>query len=215
MPRKPQEPTPLGGGWYLTLLGEKLQGRVAAYEASGLNPDKYPQQKAAENQHVSKRQAEIQDRRDHVAQLLLSKVPHRVIAEQLDISMATLHDDVKAVREQWREELLGSIADQAIEELRSLREDEYRIRMAMQREPSGKTKLPYYDRILKIQAHRGELLGLDAPTVTSILTAVSREQDDQVVFHVGGGTSEEYVKMLMRAQGINPATAPRFPDGSK
>ncbi|RLC54701.1 MAG: hypothetical protein DRH89_09165 [Candidatus Cloacimonadota bacterium] len=214
MVKKPTEPAVLGGGWYRTPGGEKVRGRVAAYKASGLDPDKYSRQKAAAAQHSRTRQDEIAARRVDVAQLLRSKVPHRVIAEQLDISMDTLYKDVTAVRDQWRDDQLDAIADEAIEELQSLREDEYRIRMALQRDPSGRSKLHYYDRIMKIQIRRGDLLGLDAPRVTAILTATSKQRDD-VIFTVGGGTSEEYVDALILAQGLDPDTVPRLPDGSK
>lgn len=104
------------------------------------------------------RQAEIESRRPRVSQLLLAGKTYREIAEFLGVGLGTIHRDVKAIRESWREEQRISTDAWVTQELARLAKLEG---PAVSQALEG--SLRAVDRCLRIMERRARLLGLDAP----------------------------------------------------
>lgn len=198
-------PEPIGGGWFLLPDGKtKLQGRVAAYRAAGLDPKKYgsKQKDAAQQRH---RKAEIEQRRYRVEEMMTKRLSIRDIASDLGVGHSVVGEDVKAIREGWRERHTGMIDDYVIEELESLNSDEAWLREMIRVEQNDDRKLRMFDRVFRVMVRRSELLGLDAPKVQRVLAGDEEDGGVRPLF-IAGGTEEEYLAALKRAQGIDPET---------
>lgn len=206
---KPKRDTPKpyhkGGGWYVVTFPdgttETVKGPDAAYELAGLPP---PGKKTSNQVRAERRNNEItaEERRSKIAALLVRKVPYRQIASTLGVAIGTVASDVEKIRAEWRTSALDNLEDYVIEELATLDNDEYELRMLLQRQATVENRLRAYDRILKIRERRAKLLGLDAPTVQQVLLSPgpSAGGSDNLIFRVGGGETD-YVETLKAAQG--------------
>jgi len=193
-------PEPIGGGWYRLVDGSKIQGRAAAYDAAGLDPEKTGNRRS-DAARQRRRQAEIDDRRATVASLLVQKVPYVDIARSLEVSLGTIAADVKTIRAQWKQQQSDDIEEYVIEELRTLDSDEYDLRLRWQAVGDDRLKVRIYDRILKLRAERRRLLGLDAPTVNRhVFTPDSGEEygAETAVFRAGG-SKENFLDAVQSA----------------
>lgn len=196
--QKKQLPEPIGGGWYKLADGSKVRGRPAAYKAAGLDPDKDGNRRSDAARQRRRKQT-IAERRLLVAGLMTSKVPQRVMAKELDVSLDTIVKDVAAVREQWKVEQTRQIDEYVHQELAALEDDEYRLRLRYQAAIGDAHKNQIYDRILKVMTRRQDLLGIAPPDVRRV--AITVEATSEHVVFRAGGSRDEYIAALRAAQG--------------
>jgi DNA-binding CsgD family transcriptional regulator len=97
-------------------------------------------------------------RREHVARLVLDGNTYRDIADTLDVSLATIADDVQALREAYRERYAEDFATHASIELAKLDRAE---QVLWPQIDDG--KLAAIETFVKISRRRAQLLGLDRP----------------------------------------------------
>jgi uncharacterized protein YerC len=121
------------------------------------------ERRKARSGHVRDRQspheaATIERRREHVARLVLDGNTYRTIAEQLDVSLATIADDVHALRGAYRERYAEDFAAHASIELAKLDRAE---QVLWPQIDDG--KLAAIETFVKISRRRAQLLGLDKP----------------------------------------------------
>jgi hypothetical protein len=87
------------------------------------------------------------------------------MAERLGVASSTISEDVKVIRERWRERAVADYASRLAEELAKLDllEDEL-LPIALSGSPKGGVSLRTVDRVLAIRDRRARMLGLDAPS---------------------------------------------------
>jgi transposase len=116
---------------------------------------------AAKGEELTK----IEERRAQVAQLLTRHHTYREMAQQLGVSHSTIGEDVKVIRERWRERACTDYADLLAEEMAKLDLLEREILpKALSGGPEGGVNLRAVDRVLAIRDRRARMLGLDAPS---------------------------------------------------
>ena len=92
-----------------------------------------------------------------------SRPPHH--AQQLGVSHSTVGEDVKVIRERWRERACTDYADLLAEEMARLDLLEREVLpKALSGGPEGGVNLRAVDRVLAIRDRRARMLGLDAPS---------------------------------------------------
>lgn len=117
---------------------------------------------------------EIEQRRDQVAVMLVSRTPYRTMARQLNVSTGTIAKDVKAIRKAWQDRYADEYHEHAAEQLATL--DIVKQRLIPRVLTGGKTErdpetgqnrrtmdLFALDRLLGVMDREARLLGLDAP----------------------------------------------------
>jgi len=117
----------------------------------------------------TKQQAKMANRRRQVASLYLRGHTQQQIADQLDVTQATISKDVNWLLQQWREEHQHETdlrVAKHLEELTAMR------REAWDTLPEGKERI---EALLKIQDRETKLLGLDSPKRHDIGLALSPE----------------------------------------
>ena len=115
--------------------------------------------------------AEREQRRRQVAQLTIAGVPQTQIAEQLGVTQPTVSNDLRAIRGRWQQDLARDTLEHVADELGKLAEWErqlMRIALAVGPENAAAREDPEerrraWDTLLKLQARRSRLIGLDAP----------------------------------------------------
>lgn len=111
--------------------------------------------------HPRAKQQEIEreDRRRKVAAILLSGVTDQVqIAKQLGVSQPTIHRDVKAIEERWREQAAADIATAKGQDLQRIE----RLIAALWGDAIAGKWLAV-DRITALLSRKAAMLGYDAP----------------------------------------------------
>lgn len=145
------------------------------------------------------KQALMEKRRIKVAEMLISHVTYRSMAEQLDVSVSCIHSDVHAILERWAEEQRPKERwTWIVREIQKLGDLEFRLTNhldtldVLDQGKGYKTYIDEHvkiiDRILKIMERRSRLLGLDAPSrqihmefnLNEILEALPEEYREQV-----------------------------------
>jgi hypothetical protein len=97
--------------------------------------------------------------------LLTRHLTYREMAQQLGVSHSTIGEDVKVIRERWRERAGNDYADFLAEELAKLDQLEREVLPhALSSGPKGGVNLRAVDRVLTIMERRGRYLGLDSPS---------------------------------------------------
>lgn len=116
------------------------------------------------------KRTEIADRRRKVAALALARMTlvqiQSTFAETgYQVGVATLGQDMKAIRADWRASALLDFAQAQEQELAALASDETRLRgcMAKLAQAEHKARVAYQEAILKVMAARARILGTDAP----------------------------------------------------
>jgi DNA-binding CsgD family transcriptional regulator len=131
--------------------------------------------------HVRDRQSPheattIEQRREHVARLVLDGNTYREIAELLDVSTTTIADDVSALRDAWRERYAEDFAAHASMELAKLDRAE---QVLWPQIDDG--KLAAIETFVKISRRRAQLLGLDRPErVEAVVASPTRESRSEL-----------------------------------
>jgi hypothetical protein len=107
----------------------------------------------------------IEERRTKVAHLMAAHFTYREMAEQLGVAPSTISEDVKVIRERWRERATAQYASHLAEELAKLDLLEHELLpKALSGGPGGGMNLRAVDRVLAIRDRRARMLGLDAPS---------------------------------------------------
>jgi transposase len=102
--------------------------------------------------------AEIERRREAVARLVLDGNTYREIAEDLDVSLGTVADDVSELRDAWRERYAEHYHEHAALELARLDHVERKLWPQI-----DDGKLAAIETWIKLSRRRAALLGLDRP----------------------------------------------------
>jgi hypothetical protein len=106
---------------------------------------------------------EVERRRKTVATMVASHYSDREIAEALGVASSAVSDDVKAIREQWRQRAIDDYGNILGEELAKLDLLERALlAKALSGGPDGGVNLPAVDRLLAIRDRRARMLGLDS-----------------------------------------------------
>jgi hypothetical protein len=107
----------------------------------------------------------IEQRRRDVAALVAAHWYYREIGEALGVASSTVSDDVKAIRERWRQRATADYSSFLAEELATLDILEHELLpKALSGGPKGGVNLRAVDRVLAIRDRRARMLGLDAPS---------------------------------------------------
>jgi hypothetical protein len=115
----------------------------------------------------------IEQRRRTVAEMVASHHTYREIGEALGVASSTVSDDVKVIREQWRERATADYGTFLAEELAKLDVLEHEVLpKALSGGPKGGVNLRAVDRVLTIQDRRVRMLGLDAPSKAEFVIKV-------------------------------------------
>lgn len=101
---------------------------------------------------------ERDDRRTKVATLLLAHATQGQIGTMLGVSRQTVNADVKAIRQQWREERAEAYDRYVAEDVKRLEA----LERAIWPQAMG-GKLLAVDRVLAIISQRSQLIGTEAP----------------------------------------------------
>lgn len=129
--------------------------------------------------------ADMAARRRKVAAFLHARVPQQDMARALEVSIATICRDVKAVLADWQADQNIDAGAAVAQELATLDADEmaFRQQLGALRQKDAQllekgtvlvtaltmpSQLGIYDRIFRIMERRAKLLGLDAPTVLRV-----------------------------------------------
>jgi hypothetical protein len=109
------------------------------------------------------RTAQIRDyRRIEVGRMVLARVPVRVMAERLGVSTNTINRDIRVVERWWHDSAITQRSKLVERETVKLDELE---RAWVERAINDPVAL---DGVLRIQAARAKLLGLNAPTQSQV-----------------------------------------------
>lgn len=104
------------------------------------------------------KEAEIEQRRTAISNLLKSRVSYRDIAKVMGVSLGTVASDVKALFEQWSSEQIQNVEEQAMLDLATMNDA---LRAIMQQIRGG--DLQCIDRMVRILERRARMLGYDRP----------------------------------------------------
>jgi len=129
---------------------------------------------------TASKKAIMTERRTRVAKLLVSGMPYNQIARRENVAVSTISNDVKAILEQWHEEMKPrdrwrwiAIGMKKLSELDLTLSSELHRQKDVKEEGKvvGKryahnmeVRLKIIDRMLRLAERRSKLLGLDAPT---------------------------------------------------
>lgn len=108
---------------------------------------------------------EMAERRKRVAAMVLARVPQWEIAKKIGVDNSTISTDMKAVREEWRQERAADVNEIQARDLAALEQDEgsVRRRLAGLAEEAHGERVRYHELVLRIMDRRAKLIGLDAP----------------------------------------------------
>lgn len=101
-------------------------------------------------------------RRVEVERMMLARTPIRVMADRLRVSTRTVQKDIKVIERYWRE---SSAKDRSKRIERESRVLDLLEKHWLQRATWDEGAV---DVVLRVQARRAKLLGLDAPTQSSV-----------------------------------------------
>ena len=110
------------------------------------------------------KKTKISNRRKQVAQLYLNKVEQLDIAAKLEVSQATISNDLKALNKEWMEDAKGNIAQRKARELAELdfmELDTSSLIQKLKKEKDYKLALKYSEHRLSIKKMRADWLGFE------------------------------------------------------
>jgi hypothetical protein len=144
---------------------------------------------------------EVERRRKTVATMVASHYSDREIAEALGVASSTVSDDVKAIREQWRQRFSDDYGNVLGEELAKLDLLEGALlAKALSGGPEGGMDLRAVDRLLAIWDRRVRMLGLDSRSRVELTVQLEKvaKAMDAVLSELGVDT--ERVRPLLAAK---------------
>src|SRR6266487_270662 len=125
---------------------------------------------AAPGTHAHFREGiDIEQRRQHVAYLLMHHLTYKEMAAEIGCSVGTIVGDVKAVREMWAERSIEDYDSWVAEEIAKLDQLERKVLPVAltggKPGPDGEPRPSMFatDRVLTIMERRAKLKGLDRP----------------------------------------------------
>jgi Bacterial purine repressor, N-terminal len=126
---------------------------------------------AAKGEELSK----MEQRRCEVASLMTAQFTYREMAERFGVAPSTISEDVKVIRERWRERAVADYASHLAEEFAKLDLLEREVLpMALSGGPKGGVNLRAVDRALAIVDRRIRMLGPGAPSKVEAAFKVER-----------------------------------------
>lgn len=142
-----------------------------------------------------KQLTEITDRREQVAQMHLQRYNQNDIAKMLGVSVGTISEDLKAIRDEWRRryaenyEIARARHHEELDKEQRILEDQRDMVMSAPQPPTNAQfdrLMQINDRIVRIMQERAKIDGLYAPTKA------------QVDVEVSDNFSQEYREKLAR-----------------
>jgi len=111
--------------------------------------------------------------------LALAYVPQHEIARRVEVSEATISKDLKAIREEWREEAKADVQAALMREIRSLDRLEAQMwsQLAGSVDPDVKTRTA--NTIIRCKERRAKLYGFDRPDLIDL--RITAEQAAEVI----------------------------------
>lgn len=107
----------------------------------------------------NRKTSEVAARRQRVSDLFAQKLTITEIANELNVSVGTISNDIGVLRQLWQEAAADSIDNMMWRELADLEEMERKAAAQYEKKPSTF----WIDTRLKIKERRAKLTGLDAP----------------------------------------------------
>jgi len=118
---------------------------------------------------------QIAERRAKVAALALAYVPQYRIAQQLGVSPATVTNDLKYVRNEWRDDAVADRQEWVVRELESVNKLESRLWSdALHEYTPPDVRVRIAMGILKCKERRAKYLGLDQPDLIDVVITDDR-----------------------------------------
>jgi DNA-binding CsgD family transcriptional regulator len=114
------------------------------------------------NAAKARRRVLVAERRRQVALLLGTGMSQQEIAEELDVSEATVSNDVKLLKEQYARDANADIEEMVNREAAALDSDEMELRIMLAEAKTFSARLRVYDSILQLMRRRSDLKGLDS-----------------------------------------------------
>lgn len=126
----------------------------------------------------TRKQAELENRRNSVAEAYLRGNTQQQIAAALGVSQATISKDVNFLLRAWREQREATIEDAVTLQIEELR----RVRREAWRKYGKSEEYKWLDMVINIQKREATLLGLDAPKRSEITGAGGNELIVKVIY---------------------------------
>jgi hypothetical protein len=143
----------------------------------------------------------IEQRRLDVASMLASHYTYREIAARLGVVSSTVSEDVRAIREQWRERATADYGSVLGEEMAKLDLLEHELLpKALSGEPEGGVNLRAVDRVLAIHDRRARMLGLDSPSRVEVTMRVEQVARAIELVVIEMGMDAEMVRPILGAK---------------
>jgi hypothetical protein len=143
----------------------------------------------------------IEKRRTEVAFLMMAHFTYREMAEKLGVAPATISEDVKAIREEWRQRSSADYGSYLAEELAKLDLLEREVgTMALSGGPEGGVNLAAVDRLLAIRDRRARMLGLDSPSRVEVTMRVEQIAKALIAVVSEMGLNVDEVRPLLGAK---------------
>ena len=102
---------------------------------------------------------------------------YREMAERLGVASSTISEDVKVIRERWRDRATADYGSHLAEELAKLDLLEHELLpTALSGGPKGGVNLRAVDRVLAIRDRRARMLGLDSPSRLEVTMRVNKSR---------------------------------------
>ena len=131
----------------------------------------------------TRQEIDIEQRRQHVAYLLMHHLTYKEMAAEIGCSTGTIAGDVKAVREMWAERSIEDYDAWVAEEVAKLDQLERKVLPVAltggKPGPDGEPRPSLFatDRVLTIMERRAKLKGLDRPMRHEVTKTVEYERN--------------------------------------
>jgi hypothetical protein len=143
----------------------------------------------------------IEQRRVEVAYLMTAHFTYREMGEKLGVASSTISEDVKVIREQWRQRATTDYASLLAEEQAKLDLLEHELMpMALSGGPDGGVNLQAVDRLLAIRDRRARMFGLDSPSRVEVTMRVEQVAKALIAVVDELGLDTEQVRPLLGAK---------------
>lgn len=123
---------------------------------------------------------EVAQRREQVASLALVGASQRQIADRLGVSPATINNDLKRIRDLWREEAKRHVGELVGREAASLDRLERDLWVDFVSTSDVDLRVKLAGVILRTKDRRAKLFGLDAPERVELMS-----EDSVIVIDLG------------------------------
>lgn len=123
------------------------------------------------------------------------------MAERLGVASSTISEDVKVIRERWRDRATADYGSHLAEELAKLDLLEHELLpTALSGGPKGGVNLRAVDRVLAIRDRRARMLGLDSPSRLEVTMRVEQVAKAIELVVVEMGLDPDTVRPILGAK---------------